>query len=61
MEQALQALLGLLLVLLVGIALVNAVAIVVLIELGWIVRLATRLHVHLRSSVRPPKTGDERE
>jgi len=44
MEQTLETLLGLLLILLVSLALVSAVVILVLIELGWIVRLSTRLY-----------------
>ncbi len=59
MEQALQAILGLLLILLVSLALVSAVAIIVLIELGWIVRLAARLYWRWRSSVHPFQVGAE--
>jgi len=50
MEQA-QAVLGLLLIILVSLALVSAVAIILLIELGWIVRLTARLYWRWRSSV----------
>jgi len=56
MEQA-QAMLGLLLIILVSLALVSAVAIILLIELGWIVRLTARLYWRWRSSVHSPQVG----
>ncbi len=59
MEQLFETVLGLLLILLVGLALVSAVAIVVLIELGWIVRLTARLYWRWHSSMHPspPDSG----
>jgi len=59
MEQTLHTLLGLLLILLVSLALVSAVAIILLIELGWIVRLAARLYWRWRSSMHPLQGGAE--
>lgn len=53
MEQSLHTL-GLLLILLVSLALVGAVAILLLIELGWIVRLSARLYWRWRSSIHQP-------
>jgi hypothetical protein len=58
MEQTLQTLLGLLLILLVSLALVSAVAILLLIELGWIVRLSARLYWRWRSSIHQPLQAD---
>jgi hypothetical protein len=60
MEQV-EAILGLLLVALIGLALVSGLAIVVLIELAWIVRLGTRLYWRWRSSVQPSRVGREAE
>ena len=54
MEQTLHTLLGLLLILLISLALVSAVAILLLIELGWIVRLSARLYWRWRSSIQRP-------
>jgi hypothetical protein len=49
MEQVIQTLLGMLLIALVGLALVSALAILVLIECGWIVRLGGQLYWRCRA------------
>jgi hypothetical protein len=59
MEQSLHTLLGIILILLVSLALVSAVAILLLIELGWIVRLTARLYWRWRSSMHPLQGGNE--
>jgi hypothetical protein len=59
MEEALETLIGQLLIILVSFALVSAVVIIVLIELGWIVRLVARLYWRWRSSMHPLGVGTE--
>jgi hypothetical protein len=52
-EQVLHTLLGIVLLFLASIAVVSGMAIIVLIEAGWIVRLVTRLYWRLRFSIYP--------
>jgi hypothetical protein len=67
MEQAVQPLLGMVLIVLVSLAVVSAVAILVLIECAWIVRLLGQLYWRcrallqsLRETAREPGDSERR-